>query len=359
MPAARLAGTSPSKMAIDRVDGASEIAKRPGIDSCRKPSRQNMRRTDRRRGLLARLDRLPTIPPDGSQRLCTTGLGDTRHASPSTVIVSAHQETRNRLKAKTTTRARPSRWADERAPTASRWCSRAFGGDRDNGDSLDYCGLCGRYSQLGGPTVEVAHRDPPASAPSCPTERPIGSCHRCYRPSVGPQHVWQIDPQKELEAMKRALLAVVVATIVGSSTGCCLIDRLLHCGGHCGPPMSCGPGFCDDGCGGCADCRPGCADCAAAGGPCGRCRTVGTPQGGPGLFPNGSPRSASRLPVLHHARAKGLLGAKPPVAGSVAGDDTQPARDGTHHPSPNSRFKSSGPAGSELRRARFFLRFVD
>ena len=69
--------------------------------------------------------------------------------------------------------------------------------------------------------------------------------------------------------MKRALMAVVVATIVSSSTGCCLIDRIFHCRGRCGPPMSCGPGFCADGHGGCADCRYHCNDGYGDGKDCG------------------------------------------------------------------------------------------
>lgn len=56
--------------------------------------------------------------------------------------------------------------------------------------------------------------------------------------------------------MKRLMVASLLATLFASSSGCCIIDKLLHCpcgrwrGGGCGP-------CCDD----CAPCGGGCNDC--------------------------------------------------------------------------------------------------
>jgi hypothetical protein len=86
--------------------------------------------------------------------------------------------------------------------------------------------------------------------------------------------------------MKRLLLAVSLAALIGSNSGCCLFDRLFGhggcatCCGKCGPypggscpPYNpgggaCGPGGCAPGGGGCGpgDCSPGCAR-ASGGGP--------------------------------------------------------------------------------------------
>ncbi len=79
--------------------------------------------------------------------------------------------------------------------------------------------------------------------------------------------------------MKRLLLAVSLAVLVSSSTGCCLFDRIFGhggcaaCCGKCGPyPGGCTPGYSPGGsaCGpggcGAGDCSPGCAR-ASGGGP--------------------------------------------------------------------------------------------
>lgn len=52
--------------------------------------------------------------------------------------------------------------------------------------------------------------------------------------------------------MKRALWALLLTAMVGSSTGCCLVDRVFHCH-HCGP-AGCGAA-CGGGCG--EKCRSG------------------------------------------------------------------------------------------------------
>lgn len=51
--------------------------------------------------------------------------------------------------------------------------------------------------------------------------------------------------------MKRAAFGLLIAVVVASSTGCCLIDRLFHC---------------NSGCGGCSS--QGCYDECYEGGPC-------------------------------------------------------------------------------------------
>jgi hypothetical protein len=65
--------------------------------------------------------------------------------------------------------------------------------------------------------------------------------------------------------MKRLVLATLIATLVGSSSGCCLFDRLFGC--HQGYPVGQRPQCCNNGCntgacnsGGCN--KPGCAACA-------------------------------------------------------------------------------------------------
>jgi len=77
--------------------------------------------------------------------------------------------------------------------------------------------------------------------------------------------------------MKRLVLATLLATLVGSSSGCCLFDRLFGC--HQGYPVgqrpqccnSCNSGCNDGGCimgGGCnsGSCNsPGCTACAGGG----------------------------------------------------------------------------------------------
>ena len=55
--------------------------------------------------------------------------------------------------------------------------------------------------------------------------------------------------------MKRAAFGLLLAVVVASSTGCCLIDRLFHCNSACG---GCG--------GGCSS--HGCYDECYEGGPC-------------------------------------------------------------------------------------------
>ena len=77
--------------------------------------------------------------------------------------------------------------------------------------------------------------------------------------------------------MKRLVLATLVATLVGSSSGCCLFDRLFGC--HQGYPVGqrpqcccntgCNTGACNSGgcnSGGCN--QPGCTACAGGGGGC-------------------------------------------------------------------------------------------
>ncbi|HEY1600702.1 MAG TPA: hypothetical protein VGG64_13925 [Pirellulales bacterium] len=100
--------------------------------------------------------------------------------------------------------------------------------------------------------------------------------------------------------MKRLLLAVSLAALIGSSSGCCLFDRLFGhggcaaCCGKCGPypgggapsynsgcgPGGCGQGSCGPG-GGCGpgDCSPGCARNAGSG-PMDGSEFAGPPTGG-------------------------------------------------------------------------------
>jgi hypothetical protein len=55
--------------------------------------------------------------------------------------------------------------------------------------------------------------------------------------------------------MKRILLTTMLAVVVGSSTGCCLFDRLFCCPrGYPLGPAACGPGGCRMGrCNSCPD----------------------------------------------------------------------------------------------------------
>lgn len=86
--------------------------------------------------------------------------------------------------------------------------------------------------------------------------------------------------------MKRALLAGMLLVLVGSGSGCCLVDRMFHCRGCCGTTG------CNGACAGTADCAPaGCGPfhgrgigCAlfARGRRCdGACPDAGVPSGPP------------------------------------------------------------------------------
>ena len=65
--------------------------------------------------------------------------------------------------------------------------------------------------------------------------------------------------------MKRTLLAALIATVVTSASGCCLIDRLFQCRPCCGSPA---PYGCTDGCGG-GGCGDGGCDSCGGGYPAG------------------------------------------------------------------------------------------
>jgi hypothetical protein len=70
--------------------------------------------------------------------------------------------------------------------------------------------------------------------------------------------------------MKRLLLAAMLAACLGSSTGCCILDRVFGCPIGCGPysgPRHTAYGACDQmgGCGGCGACA-GCAGFGNTGG---------------------------------------------------------------------------------------------
>jgi hypothetical protein len=90
--------------------------------------------------------------------------------------------------------------------------------------------------------------------------------------------------------MRRAIFAFLAMAVIGSSTGCCCLDRLFcwgcnGCGGygHAGPYDGCGG--CGGGCGGgCSSggCGGGCSDCGYAG------NTVNGGGGG-GYVQNGGP----------------------------------------------------------------------
>lgn len=79
--------------------------------------------------------------------------------------------------------------------------------------------------------------------------------------------------------MKRICLTALLTTIVMSTSGCCLFDRLFCCPRQYPVPGPCGPcGPCGPGCGpyGPAPCGPGCGPCcgscqASCGPDCGQC----------------------------------------------------------------------------------------
>lgn len=124
--------------------------------------------------------------------------------------------------------------------------------------------------------------------------------------------------------MKRAIFAFLAMAVLGSSMGCCCLDRLFCCGGggcgggcggygHEGPGCSscgggggCGAGGCSSGnCGG-----GGCSDCGYAGGtvtgPGGQ-YAQGQRQGGSGYPPQGmaSQRPAQGHPLVRQRRDSG------------------------------------------------------
>lgn len=103
--------------------------------------------------------------------------------------------------------------------------------------------------------------------------------------------------------MKRLLLAVGLATVLGASSGCCLIDRLFHCR-PCGPYDSCGPGpgFDHGGFGGGGPCMNGCC----AGGPPGSSAYAGPP---------GPPTGAVTYPYYTTRGPRDFLAVNPPSIG--------------------------------------------
>jgi hypothetical protein len=89
--------------------------------------------------------------------------------------------------------------------------------------------------------------------------------------------------------MKRLMLAATLAALVGSSSGCCLFDRLFGhggcaaCCGKCGPYPACGgpaPNCPPCGPGGNCDGSPGCARSGGDGGPADESAFAGPPTGG-------------------------------------------------------------------------------
>jgi hypothetical protein len=75
--------------------------------------------------------------------------------------------------------------------------------------------------------------------------------------------------------MRRLILAALLAAIFVPNTGCCIMDRLFHCGNKCCLfGGGCGSGDCGSG-----DCGPGgcgtdgapCAECGGAPGGCASC----------------------------------------------------------------------------------------
>ncbi|MBX3412198.1 MAG: hypothetical protein KF708_05720 [Pirellulales bacterium] len=84
--------------------------------------------------------------------------------------------------------------------------------------------------------------------------------------------------------MKRVLLSLAMLAFLGSSTGCCLVDRIFHCHhGWCGPSTyedCCWEGHDCGGCGGCCDtgcdsCGGGCDSCGGGGCSSGGCSSCG------------------------------------------------------------------------------------
>ncbi len=88
--------------------------------------------------------------------------------------------------------------------------------------------------------------------------------------------------------MKRTFLAALVATIVTSSSGCCLMDRIFHCGGCCGPAAAYG------GCDSCGGGYGGCDSCG--GGYGGGCDGCDGGYGGPEVIDSGPQVGASAYP---------------------------------------------------------------
>jgi len=73
--------------------------------------------------------------------------------------------------------------------------------------------------------------------------------------------------------MKRLMVASLLATLFASSSGCCIIDKLLHC--PCGRWRGGG-------------CGPGCDDCAPCGGSCNDCNHTNGWSSGDGTWTEGT-----------------------------------------------------------------------
>lgn len=84
--------------------------------------------------------------------------------------------------------------------------------------------------------------------------------------------------------MKRTFFAALVAAIVTSSSGCCIMDRMFQCGGCCGSAAAYG---------GCDSCGGGYGGCDSGGG-CDSCGGGG--YGGPEMVNSGPPVGASTYP---------------------------------------------------------------
>jgi hypothetical protein len=91
--------------------------------------------------------------------------------------------------------------------------------------------------------------------------------------------------------MKRVWLGLAVLVCLGSSSGCCLVDRIFHCHhGWCGPSTY--EDCCWEGhdCGGCGGCGGGCDSCggggceSCAGGGCDSCEGGGCESCGGGGY---------------------------------------------------------------------------
>lgn len=79
--------------------------------------------------------------------------------------------------------------------------------------------------------------------------------------------------------MRRLLLAALLAVVFVPNTGCCIMDRLFHCGNKCCLfGGGCESGGCESGDCGSGDCGPGgcgagggCSECGGAPGGCAAC----------------------------------------------------------------------------------------
>ncbi len=114
--------------------------------------------------------------------------------------------------------------------------------------------------------------------------------------------------------MKRSVLALAVAVILMSGSGCCLIDRLFHCGSPCGGGCGYGGHGCYDECyeggpcygGGCSS-HGGGVGCSSCGG--GGCSLCG--PGGEGYVEPGPPSAHVTYPYYTTRGPRDYLASNP------------------------------------------------